>query len=244
MSSELPPELWLTVFEHLPQWTLFNVFIVCESSFHSLSVALLYEELNFRPTLYLQESTGGTVLTCALDRLAFWSSDRVAPHVRRCHLSFHRRDVVVQSQLPLVNAFFKAISRFTCLRVLSCNISGGWGEVELPALRAENLRKLQIHGGSLSRPASQTSFQLKIPHFAYTDIFLPRPQSNDEEPRRSCLSMLDTTTLHTLEFVTGHSLGLEYFLEDKIMMVGAGRRTYPTLTKVHNEYHSKVNAAV
>ncbi|KAJ7110572.1 hypothetical protein C8R44DRAFT_743043 [Mycena epipterygia] len=238
MSSELPLELWLTVFEHLPQWTLFNVCIVCESSFHSLSVALLYEELNFRPALYLQESTGGTVLTRALDQLAFWSSDRVAPHVRRCHLSFHRRDVVVQSRLPLVNAFFEAVSRFTYLRVLSCNISGGRGEVELPALRAENLahlRKLQIHGGSLSRPASQTSFQLKIPHFAYTDIFVPQPRSNDEESRRSCLSMLDTTTLHTLELVTGHSLGLEYFLEDKIIMVGAGRRTYPTLTKVHNE---------
>ncbi|KAJ7106280.1 hypothetical protein C8R44DRAFT_886158 [Mycena epipterygia] len=220
MSSELPPELWLTVFEHLPQWTLFSVCIVC-SSFHSLSATLLYQEFNFRPAIYLQESTGGTVLARALDRLAFWSSDRVAPHVRRCHLSFHRGDIVVQSRLPLVNAFFETVSQFAKLEVLSCNIAGGWGGVELPALRIEklaHLRKLQIHGGSLSRPASQTSFQLKIPHFMYTDIFVPRPQSNDEEPHRSCLSMLDATTLHTLELVAGHSLGLEYFLEDKITM--------------------------
>ncbi|KAJ6557655.1 hypothetical protein B0H19DRAFT_1261259 [Mycena capillaripes] len=210
MSLELPPEIWITVFEYLPRSWLLALRTV-SSLFNDLSPGILYRQFNYRPSAYVQDGSSGLVGR-ELDRLTFWASDKIASHVRTCHVSY-AGPVVMHSRSPVFNALFETVSRFSNLRALSCNLSGS--PVELCALRVENLRHLRtlhIHGGPLSCPDKLTSFKISVQHFGYTDIFLPHLPS--EGPHFSCLSMLDLAILRSLELGAGHSLGLEHFLSD------------------------------
>ncbi|KAJ7660391.1 hypothetical protein DFH06DRAFT_1401961 [Mycena polygramma] len=193
MPLELPLEIWDTVLECLPRRSLLIIRIVC-SSFYDLAPRFLYSKFSYRPSAYTHDGVGGLVKR-ELDRLSFWSSQKIAPHVRTCHISY-AGNVVMQYSSTVVNALFETISCFSNLRSLFCNFTGH--RVELPALRVQNLQNLQklhIHGGPLSRPADPTSFKLSVRHFGYTDIYVP--------------NQLDGA---------GHSLGLDHFLADTSTM--------------------------
>ncbi|KAJ7896636.1 hypothetical protein B0H14DRAFT_3853568 [Mycena olivaceomarginata] len=221
MSVELPPELWNRVFELLPRRSLLILRTV-SSLFSALSSPCLYKEFKTWPSIYSTQGGTSSPMRRELVRLAFWSSDKVAPHVRTCHVRY-TGDVVLQGTSTFVNALFDTISHFSNLRSLSCTFNGY--RIELPALRVENLlhlQKLQIHGGPLSRPDEQpTSLKISVRHFGYTDIFIPYP--GDGPPRFSCLSLLDPDALRSLELGAGHPLGLAHFLADK-----------PTMASFHN----------
>lgn len=155
---------------------------------------------------------GGTCLQRELERLAFWSSDRIAPHVRTCYIALFRASITLDPvPSPFVAALFEAVSRFTNLRHLSCNFA--MVMVELPALRVENLshlETLQIHGPRLSWPNRPTAFGIRVPNFSYTEVGIPA-----DESRLSCFAMLNPTALRCLELSAGRGRGLEHFLGDK-----------------------------
>ncbi|KAJ6458934.1 hypothetical protein C8R47DRAFT_143472 [Mycena vitilis] len=214
MALELPLEIWDTVLECLPRRSLLIVRFVC-FSLYDLSPRFLYSKFSYRPSAYTHDGVGGLVGR-ELDRLVFWSSAKIAPHVRTCLISY-AGNVVMQSSSPIVNTLFKTVSCFSNLHTLLCNFTGYCAE--LPALRVQNLQHLQrihIQGGPLSRRADSTAFTLSVHHFGYTDIYLPK--QSDESPRTSCLSMLDSSALRSMELSAGHSLGLEHFLADTSVM--------------------------
>ncbi|KAJ7727538.1 hypothetical protein DFH07DRAFT_1066520 [Mycena maculata] len=214
LSLELPPELWLQIFPHLHRNSLSSVSAVCHR-FHAISSPLLFARFQYRPGVSLEGSMRGSILTRELERLAFWSSERIAPHVRTCFIGLYGRSITMDAVMPLVVALFEAVSRFTNLRVLSCNFA--LMTVELPALRLgklAHLETLQIHGPRLSRPdePQQASTVIQVRKFCYTDINMP------VDARLSSLAMLDPCTLRCMELSAGRGRGLEHFLGDQAAM--------------------------
>ncbi|KAJ7174276.1 hypothetical protein C8R46DRAFT_1347511 [Mycena filopes] len=237
---DLPPEIWITVFEDLPRQSLRAIHAV-SSLFHDLSLPGLYQSFTYRPSVYLHAGMNGTIRR-ELDLLAFWSSPKIAPHVRACHVSIHSGHLVLPSSSPIVDALFEAVSHFGNLQSLSCNFTGYM--IELPALRIENLvhlKTLHIHGRAPSRPDVPTSFKITVPHFGFTDISLPLQP--DGQKALSCLSMLDAAVLTSLELGVVHFIGLEHFLADKSAM--ASFRSLHALTlALPDTTYTKVHAAI
>ncbi|KAJ7479660.1 hypothetical protein FB451DRAFT_1448799 [Mycena latifolia] len=195
MSSELPTELWLQILTHLPRRTLSNVAGVSRL-LHALAAPLRFAKFQYHPGIYTEDVGSGTRLKHEVARLAFWSSAHIAPLVRTCVVALYRGPIDPPS--PLVAALFTTVSTFTNLRFMTFNCPAIL--LELPMLRVEalqHLHKLHLHGARLVRPAAALNFKpLKVAHFAYTDM---HPLPSD---LRSCLPMLDPSTLRTLELAS------------------------------------------
>ncbi|KAJ7453356.1 hypothetical protein B0H11DRAFT_279340 [Mycena galericulata] len=210
-SPQLPPELWLQVLPNLPRNSLCTVSLVSHR-FHGISAPLLFAKFQYRPGA-LKETLTGTFLQRELERLAFWSSESVAPYVRTCVIALFTMPITLDSPWPLMKALSEAISRFTNLRVLSCNFASRM--VELPALRLEKLAHLvsvEMHGHRLSWAKEATVGTIQVPKFSYTDIGVPA------DSRPSCLAILNPSTLRFLELSAGSARGLEHFLGDTVAM--------------------------
>ncbi|KAJ6533375.1 hypothetical protein DFH09DRAFT_1406481 [Mycena vulgaris] len=209
---DIPPELWLQIFTHLPRGALFSISPVSHQ-FHALSSPRIFSTFRFHPGIYVERCGGGTSLRWALDRLEFWSSDRIAPHVRACFVALYATSIMTRrrstdSEPPLGAAVMQAVSRFTNLESLSCNFSF---TVELLALCLEGLsqlKTLRLHGGHLAQPADSDPPhpQLKITHFAYTDL---------RAARASCFAWLDPAALCSLELSPGGPFAIQSLLADK-----------------------------
>ncbi|KAJ7935920.1 hypothetical protein B0H13DRAFT_2463001, partial [Mycena leptocephala] len=218
MSSELPPELWLKVFENLPLESIRNIHAV-SSSFSDLSCSFLFEEFHFYPATFRDEANARRIIQPEFERLAFWSSDKISTHVRICtvDLSATGMAIVLDSPPPLVSACFQAVSRFTNLRELRCNLHP-LAAIEIPALRVEalrHLRSLHIHAGKVARP-TQSSIRLKLQHFSYTEI--PLQISEDTQSPFSYLSFFDSDSIHHLYLRSESMISIEHFLDDKKAM--------------------------
>ncbi|KAJ7445929.1 hypothetical protein FB451DRAFT_792983 [Mycena latifolia] len=215
MSSELPPEVWLQILRHLPRIAL-SVLSSVSPLFHALSVPLIFVQFQYHPSVYTEILQRGTRLQRELDRLAFWSSDEIAPHVRRCFVAIHWAPVKLDAPNTLVDALFAAVSRFTNLRLLSCKF--GLHPVELLPLRVEGialLDTLKIHGPRLARYDDEsTRRKLRVKHFSYTDIPVPHPSPTRVSP----FVLLDPAALCSLELAAGRPGGLEHFLADRRAM--------------------------
>ncbi|KAJ6557641.1 hypothetical protein B0H19DRAFT_1261246 [Mycena capillaripes] len=215
MSSELPPELWLKVFQNLSLESLRNIHAV-SSLFSDLSCGFLFEEFSFYLTMFATKTT----IPLELERLAFWSSDKISPHVRSCNLNLRAIDgmsIVSESPPPLVSACVEAVSRFLNLRELRCSLPL-MTDIEIPALHVEDhrhLKSLHIQAGRLAPPTSPT-IRLKIQEFSYGEIPLPIPGAADSP--FSYLSFFDSISLRRLHLWAESFLSIEHFLEDKSTM--------------------------
>jgi hypothetical protein len=126
--------------------------------------------------------------------------------------------IVLDSPPPLVSACFQAVSRFTNLRELRCNLHP-LAAIEIPALRVEalrHLRSLHIHAGKVARPTQSSSIRLKLQHFSYTEI--PLQISEDTQSPFSYLSFFASDSIHRLYLRSESMISIEHFLDDKKAM--------------------------
>ncbi|KAJ7875489.1 hypothetical protein B0H14DRAFT_2715514 [Mycena olivaceomarginata] len=147
MSLELPPELWSEIFKILPWRSLPAVYAV-SSLFSEISRSLLFWEFLFYPRRAREEDT----MELEFRRLKFWSSPKIAPHVRKLTVNLVGigEKLIRNSPSPLVLAFLDAIPRFTALQDLIC-CTHRTLPMEISALRVSSpsLRLFQIHSARL-----------------------------------------------------------------------------------------------
>ncbi|KAJ7660289.1 hypothetical protein DFH06DRAFT_1194187 [Mycena polygramma] len=228
MSFVLPPELWLRIFEDLPMEYVSQVRTV-SSLFSELSRSFLFEEFSFHPKTFA--ALRHTDWSLEYERLAFWGSDKISPHVRRCTVNLTGIDmsIVLLSEtqkraslldptgLALVSGCLDAVAQFTNLRELRFSLLP-WAFLEMPALplgALPHLKALHIHGARLTHPTS--SIQLKIRHFSYTDIPSPILEIVTPSPY-SFLSLFHPGSLRRLCLRTEDIASIQHFLEDEAAM--------------------------
>ncbi|KAJ7660290.1 hypothetical protein DFH06DRAFT_1472346 [Mycena polygramma] len=222
MSFELPPELWLKIFENLAFESVLKIHPV-SLMFSDLSRSFLFEEFNFYPTTFAALKAPKP----EFERLAFWSSERISRHVRRCTVNLSATELCIPlpsnkghrvPTSPLVAACIQAVSRFTNLRALSLRLCEGacLAIAAFPLGSLPQLKALHVHGARLARPTS--SIRLQVEYFSYTNI--PRPMVEWETlVPHSFLSPFDPRSLHHLCLASEEMTGIERFLDDKRAMV-------------------------
>ncbi|KAJ7752564.1 hypothetical protein B0H16DRAFT_786868 [Mycena metata] len=122
-ARDMPEELWLLVFKNVPPEAL-QAISLTHRAFCWITRPLIFVHLKFHP--YCIHSANGTLLLpqkehidMALERLDFWSSDRIAPSVRSCTITSWRYtgqslpSTWTTSQTPhvLLNHFLARIAR-------------------------------------------------------------------------------------------------------------------------------------
>ncbi|KAJ6479449.1 hypothetical protein C8R47DRAFT_1219010 [Mycena vitilis] len=220
MSVELPPELWLRIFQGLQLRSIRSCHMV-SILFSDLTRCFLFENFIFSPPPFTLANTA--LVLWALERLNFWSSDDISPYVHRCTINLLAiaapMSVVTDSPRPLVSACLEAISRFTKLRELAFILSQK-AVVEVPAIRADalqDLKTLRIHGARLARPSTTlTPIRLKIHHFSYTRTdYIHFPIVGAQTPRYSYLACFDPGTLRRLCLRSQELHGIYHFFDDR-----------------------------
>ncbi|KAJ6468485.1 hypothetical protein C8R47DRAFT_1325761 [Mycena vitilis] len=202
MWLELPPELWLRIFEYLP-WSTIPLIRHVSGSFAALSYGLLFEEFHFQPRPQFIKKNAATLAPRDIERLAFYSSDKTSGHVRRCivRMKTTTKSPVVKFTLdgpsPLVSAIGQAFTRFSNLQHLTLMHPNGW--VEIPALRLDgllSLRSLEIAAIHLIRQTGPvTALKLSIFSFSQCPPAWPIVPSTQKPP----LSALDPAALRYLQ---------------------------------------------
>lgn len=154
----LPPELWSAVFElgDLGASDMSNVRLTC-TSFATLGRSQAYSTFDFTPFIL----SGGTgeyrhgfkleIRNRRLQRLKFWSSDAIAPMVRRCivHpilLSDDVKHMIIQYGHPptLISEFFSVLPNFINIHRLDCQHMPFSNHALSQLSRLENLTTLEI----------------------------------------------------------------------------------------------------
>ncbi|KAJ6468486.1 hypothetical protein C8R47DRAFT_1200893 [Mycena vitilis] len=197
MSIELPNELWLRIFQYLPRFAIPIIHRV-STSFAVLSYGLLFEEFHFQPRPRFPQQSA-TLAPKDVDKLAFWTSEKIIPHVRRCTVVLQTVSSLVfqfDSPSPFVAALVQGISRFSNVQNISFKFRPAVGKVEIAGLRVDgltNLRSLELDAARLICPTQPPPRMLNLEHFSYTHI--PRLMSLHTP---SYLSFLDPDALHHL----------------------------------------------
>ncbi|KAJ6506801.1 hypothetical protein C8R45DRAFT_817047, partial [Mycena sanguinolenta] len=98
-AEQFPNEIWLEIFGHLPEWPNFDLptflctlALTCKR-FKRISRPLLFTHFKFRP-YGIVHGFGMKLLPAdeediakVMERLEFWCSDEIAPHVRSCEIT-------------------------------------------------------------------------------------------------------------------------------------------------------------
>ncbi|KAF8193955.1 hypothetical protein K438DRAFT_1969246 [Mycena galopus ATCC 62051] len=210
MAPRLPVELFIKILTFLPRAYLSDVSSLSHF-FRDLSAPLQFSSFRFHPGVQVETCASGTRFRWELDRLAFWSSDTIAPLVRKCFISLYCTSIMIDpgESSPLGAAVFEAVSRFKNLRLLSCNL--GYRPLELTGLRVAelvHLQRIEINAGRLTPPHDPPAPRLEIAHFSYTDM------PNLPLYRPPCISMLDPARLCSLELSPLHPRSFEHFFGD------------------------------
>ncbi|KAJ7758827.1 hypothetical protein DFH07DRAFT_958223 [Mycena maculata] len=243
MPLELPSDIWIVILQYVPQRSLLATRAL-SSSFYDWSLPFLYRHFNYHPKTHVSVEHRTryhppSVVQNELDRLTFWSSDKVSRHVRTAHVSAF--GYLMQCSPELVAAIFSTVFRFTHLTRFSCDFCGH--RVDVPALvlaSLQHLREVHIHGGLLCCPTvpAVPSIKLSVEYFGYTDMSLLLMGPGPLGTAASYLSMLDPRTLRSLTLATGddrevalrgcrcetcniarrHRIGLQHFNPDKKTM--------------------------
>ncbi|KAJ6498902.1 hypothetical protein C8R45DRAFT_821112, partial [Mycena sanguinolenta] len=85
---KIPTELWLDIFRRLPRDTIKALFLT-SSIFKDVCRSFLFAHLDFHPYAIRDRKIvlpPSLEITRALERLEFWASDDIAPHVRSCKI--------------------------------------------------------------------------------------------------------------------------------------------------------------
>ncbi|KAJ7766111.1 hypothetical protein B0H16DRAFT_1687142 [Mycena metata] len=110
MFDKVPNELWGEVFCYLPRGALKNISLT-RRTFFAISRRLLFTNFHFALGIRRLGDSSRTFAeheAHALARLAFWSSNDIAPLVRSCTLSYYKGD----DNMPLFGAFFERLPQF------------------------------------------------------------------------------------------------------------------------------------
>ncbi|KAJ7135791.1 hypothetical protein C8R44DRAFT_976583, partial [Mycena epipterygia] len=125
MSHRLPNELWLEVFQDLPQNLFKKSYLKCVSltcrTFHVVSRPLLFANFDWHPYVLFNDGVRLPLpekFELAIQRLEFWSSDAIAPLVRSCDIMPWRGYDTSASDAPyfLRDEFFRRLPCFTGLQ--------------------------------------------------------------------------------------------------------------------------------
>ncbi|KAJ7448684.1 hypothetical protein B0H11DRAFT_2080306 [Mycena galericulata] len=202
--SRFPNELWLEICTYLPLEALRNLSST-HRALYALTRVLGFTEFKLYPYPY-DYNPPQALLEAALERLEFWFSPKVAPHVRSCTARYNvsrwqGSPVMNDDKVPhvLVNSFFERLPKLTGLQRL-CTDRIQWtqlGIVNLCALSA--LTHLEFSGaliayGERINPASLTlRVSTFITHydFSMNDIWI---------------SLLSRDTLRELNLYHPHAL--------------------------------------
>ncbi|KAJ7644716.1 hypothetical protein FB45DRAFT_1053399 [Roridomyces roridus] len=122
-------ELWMEIFQFLPRDSLKHVYAT-DRKFATISLALLFSHLAFdayhldQPREYIAlRGNGG--LELELDRLRFWTSDKIAPFVRECTIAPRRQHALQLdcTDFPdiLMTSLMDSLGKFTRLKKLSAH---------------------------------------------------------------------------------------------------------------------------
>ncbi|KAJ7107728.1 hypothetical protein C8R44DRAFT_986882 [Mycena epipterygia] len=217
--SQVPNELWLEVFHHLPRDALKDVSLA-RRTFCCLSRPLLFTDFDFHPYAIAVNSARALCLPSAeeiersLERLHFWCSTDIAPLVRSCRIT-----PLVENRGPgwnvfptdtpyiLLAAFFERLPCFTRLQRLSARdvhfTQIGMANLYLlPALVHLDIISCKVTAGETIEPTSRaaglSSFSLQN-NGAGMDHWLPflRPEHLREIKVR-CNPRLFDETMATL----------------------------------------------
>ncbi|KAJ6486706.1 hypothetical protein C8R45DRAFT_995584 [Mycena sanguinolenta] len=237
-----PPELWLEVCSHLPPEARRSLSST-HRVLHDISRPLGFSEF----TLYLYPygfEPQKTELDDALERLRFWTSPRIAPHVRSCitsqNVHWQRAREGRSGEHVLINAFFERLPRFIALERLDADYirfthTGIASLCGLPALTY-----VRVSGRTIATPEHMDSaLTLRVASFAtghdyYThDIwfFLLSRETLRE------LDLFNTSPLARAEvppFPNVHSLTMNGFL-DRSHIVEIFSK-FPNLRSFSNPY--------
>ncbi|KAJ7907050.1 hypothetical protein B0H13DRAFT_2332784 [Mycena leptocephala] len=149
-------------------------------------------------------------------RLVFWSSAKIAPHVRNCRVTLlsSSEPVILYSLSPLLVACFETISCFTNLQKVVCTLRHAT-VLDIYALQLNALpclKTLHINRARLASSVNSPSSKLKIEHFRCTDM--PFPDSETDHSR-SQMAFLDPRTLRRLGLRSSSTEAIKHFLGDK-----------------------------
>ncbi|KAJ7303066.1 hypothetical protein DFH08DRAFT_57004 [Mycena albidolilacea] len=163
--EQVPYELWLEIFRSLPPVALKHLSLTC-TEFKAISRPHLFNEFYFR--LYKSCGADGILLlptttevNRAMERLEFWCSDEIAPHVRSCVIApWHKSGPVgprwdfaaTSTPYVLLVAFFERLGAFTGLQNFSATDihftqSGVASLCRAPALASVRLEDCSIAPG-------------------------------------------------------------------------------------------------
>ncbi|KAK7050597.1 hypothetical protein R3P38DRAFT_2866032 [Favolaschia claudopus] len=207
---DIPPEIWNIIFALLPHQAILSLNSVARM-FHHLSLPVLFYRFTFRPALGGLR-VGSRQFQRELQRLEFWSSEHIAPHVLTATIYLLG---IITSSSPLTNAVFKAISRFSNLRNLAFRFSQRIDVSALPLDHPAPLATLRIDGGSLFQQAEALPLVLSVRHFVWTNI--SAPVRGNGISQSSFLSILHPDTLDSLELDFRRPDSIDHFSDTTAM---------------------------
>ncbi|KAF8142189.1 hypothetical protein K438DRAFT_2030208 [Mycena galopus ATCC 62051] len=198
LRHRFPDELWLEVLAFLPPYGLRSLSSTSRA-FHDLARPYGFTEFKLYPYPYDREPTKSH-LAEALERVSFWSSPKIAPHVRSCTIEDGRqpsvrltvKNLTTKSPHILMDTFFERLPQFTGLQQLAAhNIrftqTGVQNLCSLPALTHVELVNPTVHPREYIRPGSLT---LRVATFII----------GEGNMKNLWLSLLSRDTLQELHF--------------------------------------------
>ncbi|KAF8156271.1 hypothetical protein K438DRAFT_1986860 [Mycena galopus ATCC 62051] len=192
--EKLPNEMWLEVFSYLPLDTLRSLSST-QRALHNIARPFGFADFRVRPHLCSHPPLQGQ-LDDAMERLRFWSSPKMAPHVRSCTASQHWRALSSPSWHILINSFLQFLPRFTGLHRLHLDHIQFTQTViidlcGLPALTHAKFLRCGVRSGEHLDPGALT---LRVTNFTVDFI------SDDDGLGDLWISLLSCDTLQELHF--------------------------------------------
>ncbi|KAF8151258.1 hypothetical protein K438DRAFT_2027051 [Mycena galopus ATCC 62051] len=191
--EKLPNEMWLEVFSYLPLDALRSLSST-QRALRNIARPLGFADFRVRPHLRNHLPSQGQ-LDNAMERLRFWSSPEMAPHVRSCTASQPWRTSSPSWHI-LINSFFQFLPRFTglhrlhldCIQFTQTVIIDLCG---LPALTHAKFLWCRVRSGEHLDPGALT---LRVTNFTVDFV------SNDDGLGNLWISLLSCDTLQELHF--------------------------------------------
>ncbi|KAJ6506788.1 hypothetical protein C8R45DRAFT_1208777 [Mycena sanguinolenta] len=178
--TQFPDETWLEIFRYASRVTLPGLSLACKR-FKCISRPLLFSHFDFHPYAIIH---GGMLLPSrldvlyALDRLEFWTSDGIAPHVRSCKISTWKlmdhpaaewRSSYTDSAHILLDAFFNELTKFTGLETFHAENIHFTQSVVVNLCRAPAVVNVQLAGCAIAcgEHIDISSLSLDVSHFTF-----------------------------------------------------------------------------